>query len=26
MQAAPAKDATAERFASFAAFYPFYLS
>jgi len=26
MQAAPAKDAGAERFASFAAFYPFYLS
>ena len=26
MQAAPAKDAAARRFASFAAFYPFYLS
>lgn len=26
MQAAPAKDATGERFGSFAAFYPFYLS
>ena len=26
MQAAPAKDDTAGRFASFAAFYPFYLS